>query len=151
MRKFLTLLFFSLSTIISYAQCNFGAIESSAVNKIGKYIEIKSYNFDVHQLGSTKEIEYSYVLGKDKEYVFSINNENTANPKIIITLYNNNKKAIASNYNEKTGTYNSTFFYKCPATKLYYITFTVKDESTCATCVIGFKASSSEKIKAQNW
>jgi hypothetical protein len=151
MRQFIAVLLLSLSATLSYAQCNFAPIESSAESKIGKYIEIKSYQFDVHKLGSTKEIEYSYVLGKDKEYVFSINNENTANPKIIITLYNNNKKAIASNYNEKTGTYNSTFFYKCPSTKLYYITFTVKDESTCAACVIGFKASSSEKIKAQNW
>jgi hypothetical protein len=151
MRNLLALLFIGLSTQISFSQCNFASIENSAESKIGKYIEIKTYQFDVNKLGSAKEIEYSYVLGKDKEYVFSINNENSPNPKIIITLYNSNKKAIASNYNEKTGTYNSTFYYKCPTTKLYYITFTVKDESTCAACVIGFKATNSEKVNAQKW
>lgn len=151
MQKTLTIVLFIFSFQQSFAQCNLPQIEKEAGYKIGKYIEIKSYSFDVHKLGSNKEIEYSYVLGKDKEYYFSLNNEKGTNPKIIITLYNSNKKAIASNYNEKTNTFNPNFSYKCPSTKMYYITFTIKDESTCAACVIGFKTSSDGKVKPQNW
>ena len=127
------------------------AASKDAESRIGKFIEIKSYKFDHELLKLSKEIEQSYVFGKDKEYVFSLNSDKGNAPKIIITLYNSNKKPIASNYNEKTGTYASTFYYKCPATKLYYITFSIKDESTCAACVIGFKSNSTEKIQAQKF
>jgi hypothetical protein len=151
MRKILTLLLFTAFSNFSIAQCDLPKIIKEASTKIGKYIEIKTYHLDEPSLNHTKEIEYSYVLGKDKEYVFSLNSDKGANPKIIITLYNSNKKAIASNYNEKTGTYSSTFYYKCPSTKLYYITFTIKDESTCAACVVGFRSGNSDKVNAQKW
>lgn len=151
MKNFLSLILLTIIANTSFAQCDLNLITKDAESRIGKFIEIKSYKFDQELLKLSKEIEQSYVFGKDKEYVFSLNSDKGNAPKIIITLYNSNKKPIASNYNEKTGTYASTFYYKCPATKLYYITFSVKDESTCAACVIGFKSNSTEKIQAQKF
>ncbi len=130
-----------------WAQCELTEIQKKAEAKLGKMISIKTFKLD-NSDAQHQEIEYSYVLGKDVEYLFSINSDKTDSPKIIITLYNSNKKPIATNYNEKSDHYSNTLIYKSSATKLYYITFKIKDETKCAACVLGFKAGNSKKLSA---
>ncbi len=145
--KILVVGLFSIAYSTSFAQCELSEIQKKAEAKLGKMISLKTFKLD-NSDSQHQEIEYSYVLGKDVEYLFAINSENTDSPKIIITLYNSNKKPIASNYNEKTDHFSNTLIYKSSATKLYYITFKFKDETKCAACVLGFKSGNNKKLSA---
>jgi len=148
MKNTILILLFTISSISIFGQCNMKEIEKTAEARANKMISIKTLKLDLYT--SQNNEEFSYVLGKDVEYMFALNSENGDNQKVLISLYNNNKKLIATNFNEKTNTYTNTLIYKCPSTKMYYITMQAKDNSKCMACVIAFRGEAKGK-KLNPW
>ncbi len=121
-----------------FAQCNAELYNSKSMKNIAEgFMYQKSYEVDGRG-GTRRRIEYPCILSKGTSYHFSVNSKDGGSDGIILSLYNNRKERLASNY------MNNKFFsgiqYYCKSTGIYYITFTFKDSRThCGAAVMAFR------------
>lgn len=128
LKYFFTLSFIALSFTMSNAQCQ----ADECVSKISDgYIFLKSYKMEK----AGNEVEYSYVFSKDTDYMLVTCNANN----VIVTLFDSNKKMIATNYDPKTEKYYTALAYNCKATGIYYLKYSFKENSECCVSVLAFK------------
>ena len=132
--QILTVLVFTLGIAQVNAQCNTDELIKKASSKLGDFTFLKSY-----KLNAGGEIENSYVFSKDTKYFLSLSDDKNEIPKIKVTLYDKNRKMLATNYNPKTKSYYAGLVYSCTATGIYYMDFSVEPESKCSVAVVGFK------------
>lgn len=116
----------------SSAQCD--AKECVAKLSAG-YTFLKTYKIET----SKSENEFSYVFSKNTNYMLMICNSGTNDQNVIATVYDSNKKEIATNFDKKNNKYYPAFVYNCKVTGIYYIKFTLKETIQCCTGILAFK------------
>jgi len=133
------LFFFVLITVKplnTSAQC----ISEVFIDKCSAALEgfnyIKSY-----ELENKKEDkkEYSYVFSKGSTYRIIICDENIDGSRLIITLYDRNRKKIVSNYDVISKKHFSSITYSCSATGIYFVEYKYESrKSKCAINILGY-------------
>ena len=128
-------LMFSVSA--AHAQCSSDAFMDNCSNLLDDFTFIKSFEFS-NPKGGVKN-EYSYVFSKGSSYRIVICDENIANNKMVISLYDRNHKLIASNYDKASKKIFPALTYPCSATGVYYIEYSFQgDNSKCGINILGF-------------
>ncbi len=128
-------LMFSVSA--AHAQCSSDAFMDNCSNLLDDFTFIKSFEFS-NPKGGVKN-EYSYVFSKGSSYRIVICDENIANNKMVISLYDRNHKLIASNYDKASKKIFPALTYPCSATGVYYIEYSFQgDKSKCGINILGF-------------
>jgi hypothetical protein len=126
-----------LGLSISYGQCNTDPIAEKVAAKLGDFTFLKSYKIDGIK---NNVVEYSYVFSKDTQYLLIYGDATDETAKVLVTLYDGSRKELASNYDKKNNRYLPGIGYRCTATGIYYMTFSLKDsEEKCGVGVLGFK------------
>ncbi len=120
------------------AQCNADKHIETCIPKLQEgFTFLKSYNIDGAG-GSKKKVEYSYVFTKGATYQILICNEGQGTDGIVLTLYDSNRKQVASTQYE--GSTLSAIAFPCQVTGIYYITYTFEGSTNyCGGSVLGFK------------
>jgi len=133
-------LFFFALTAVNTPNTNAQCISESFMNKCSA--ELDEFNFiKSYELENKKEDakEYSYVFSKGSTYRIIICDENEEGSRLIITLFDRNKKKIASNYDAKSKKYFSAIIYHCSATGIYFVKYEYESKkSKCAVNILGF-------------
>ncbi len=115
----------------SFAQCK----TDECVAKINSdYTFLKTYQMS--KVGD--QLEYSYVLSKDTNYMLVMcNGGGTQN--IIVTLYDSKRKEIATNQDKSSNKIYGAIAYQCKSTGIYYLRFSFVDKPECCVSVLAFK------------
>ncbi|MBK6263664.1 hypothetical protein JKA74_01350 [Marivirga sp. S37H4] len=120
------------------AQCNTDQYIEACIPKLQEgFTFLKSYNIDGAG-GSKNKVEYSYVFTKGATYQILICNGGQGTDGIVLTLYDSNRKQVASTKYE--GSTLSAIAFPCQVTGIYYITYTFENSTNyCGGSVLGFK------------
>ena len=101
------------------------------------YTFLKSYTIDGKN-GTRKKKKVSYIFSKGSVYFVTLANAHPKNEGIKVTLYDSNRKRLASSYAK--GKYYEAMAYRCPATGLYFLEFEFENtRNYCAGSVLAFK------------
>ncbi len=135
--KIVIFIFLGSMSLFADAQCNPDALASKCNATLGTYTFLKSYKLDPVK-AVNNAIEYSYVFSKDTEYILMLCE--AGQNDVVVTLYDQKRKELASNFDKKNNKVLPGMGYKCSATGVYYMTFAIKDAATdCGISVLGFK------------
>ena len=116
----------------AYSQCN----SDECIGKINSgYTFLKSYK--VEKVGD--QLEYSYVFSKETNYMLVMCNGGGSGQNIIVTMFDSNRKEIATNHDKKNNKIYSALAYQCKATGIYYLRFSFVDKPECLVSVLAFK------------
>lgn len=141
LKNYTTLFFIaicSLSLSSASAQCDDDTFKDACAEELGSYIFVKS--FDISHSSTGQQSEYSYVFCNGTSYVITICDKNSGDDKMIVELYDKNKKLITTNYDKKNNKFYSKIGYPCSATGVYYMKYkSLSGKPTCGTSLIGFK------------
>ncbi len=120
------------------AQCDTEKHVEACIPKLQEgYTFLKSYSID-GEGGAKKKVEYSYVFTKGATYQVLICNDGQSTDGIILTLYDSNRKPVASTKYE--GSTLKAIAFPCQVTGIYYITYTFEGSTNyCGGSVLGFK------------
>lgn len=124
----------AFASVTASAQCNPDPLVEKCSGKLGGFTFLKSY-----KLEGASDIEYSYVFSKDTQYMLSVCNSSEEVPKITVSLYDKDRKLLATNYNKKDDKYYPGLGYNCTATGIYYMTYSIQSGDKCGVSVVGFK------------
>jgi len=129
----LIVLFVGFSHVKSQAQCPTDA----CVSKLGEgYTFLKIYKLET----TADHVEYSYVFSKGTNYMLVICNQDGTSKDVEVTLYDSQRKQLASNYDKATNKYFHAIVYNCQTTGIYYLKFTYKEQKpSCCVSVLAFK------------
>jgi hypothetical protein len=137
-RTFLAILFIASLPVVSNAQCDDEDFMDDCAELLGEYMFVKSFN--VEHSKQDQESEFSYVFSKGTSYVITICDQNTGTDKMVVELYDRNRKLVASNYLKTKKTFYPKIGYPCQATGVYYMKYKFKSgEPSCGVSIIGFK------------
>ncbi|SFC54958.1 hypothetical protein SAMN05421780_106219 [Flexibacter flexilis DSM 6793] len=140
---FLSLVVMALATLApnkSYAQCDAaGFIDHCNGKLVNGYNFLKSFSIDGAKAGNGGKVEYSYVFSKDSNYLVTLCGKDGDAKKLIVTLYDSNRKELGSNLDKASGAFYPVFGYKCSATGIYYLSFSYQGGGECGGSVLGFK------------
>jgi len=129
----------SLTSTITFAQCDSDEFLDECAELLDDYTYVKV--FDVNTDKKVTKMEYSSVFSKNHEYRLAIKGgTELSQKKIIVNLYDRNKKLISSSYYKPQNLHVSKLGYKCSATGVYYIEAYFEDNATnCGIIILGFK------------
>lgn len=98
------------------------------------FLFLKGY--EIIQTSETIEVEYSYVLVKDTQYIMKICTEGNDPEGIVITLYDyKSRKMVSSKIDEQ---YVSTIIFNCKISGIYYVTHSFeKSTNYCGASLLG--------------
>lgn len=123
----------------SYAQCQGEKFLDGCASLLGDYVFVKSFEIGENRIKKAGFIEYSYVLSKGTSYVITVCDEAQPGGKMIVELYDRNRKKIASSYSKKTKKHYPKIGYSCTATGVYYLKYTFeKNKANCGVSILGF-------------
>lgn len=130
----------SLSPSVSFAQCDAsGFIDHCNGKLVSGYSFLKSFTVDPAKAGNGGKVEYSYVFSKDTNYLMTLCGKDGDAKKLVVTLFDSNRKELGSNLDKGSGATFPAFGYKCSATGIYYLTFSYQGAGECGGSVLGFK------------
>lgn len=134
-RIFLWLVVASVSNTV-YGQCQTDDFLDNCASRLENYTFIKAFNSDMKKSGSE---EFSYIFSKGSSYMIIVCDQNVAGERMIVSLYDRNRKLIASSYNSKTKTYYPDLLYPCSATGVYYLVANFEgSKGGCGVTILGF-------------
>lgn len=128
----------SLKPLSVSAQCEDETFVDNCASLLDTYVYIKTFNIEHSK--QSQESEYSYVFCKGASYVITVCDPKSGDDKLIVELYDKEKKFVASNYNSKTNKFYPKIGYPCSATGVYYMKYKFKSgKPACGISMIGFK------------
>jgi hypothetical protein len=132
------LIIYSVTSIQVNAQCNPETYSLNGIEKLKEgYIYLKSYNIDGNN-GAIDRIEYTAVFSKDTDYLLNICTESNDVDGIILSIYDSNRKQVASNI--VNNAIHSSINFDCRITGIYYLTFTFQNSrKQCGGCILAFR------------
>lgn len=136
MKNIYTLLMLIALTVFSSgasAQCK---SEDCAAKVNEGYTFLKSYQIQIPKPGD--QVEYSYVFSKETNYMLMLCN-GSATQNTIVTIYDSNRKMIATNYDKANNKIFPALVYRCSATGIYYMKFSFLNNPDCSVGVLAFK------------
>jgi hypothetical protein len=104
---------------------------------LDKFTFTKSYEIkpSMYQYGGEKK-EYSYMFSKGNTYVITICDQGSG--KLLLDIYDRNKRVVTRNYDELNGKYYTKIYFPCAATGIYYLKYSFKDgKPSCAASSLG--------------
>ncbi|MFW5644371.1 MAG: hypothetical protein ACOCZL_00525 [Bacteroidota bacterium] len=120
-----------------FAQCDSDTFLDNCASGLETFTFIKAFNT---QMKKTDVKEFSYVFSKGSTYMIIGCDQQIEGERLIVNLYDRNRKLIVSNYNKKTGKYYPDIIYPCSATGVYYIEVTFEGaKGGCGVTILGFK------------
>ena len=127
-----------------YAQCDSEPFLDNCTAVIGNNFNfLKTYKFrttNEEQTGEKKIYGYSYVFSKGSTYVLTSCYDDSDGNKMIVSLYDSNRKLITSTMDRKTGKLYPSIQFNCSSTGIYYFTFNFqREEGGCGVSILGFK------------
>lgn len=124
--------------IQAIAQCAPEKFTEQCSALLDNYIYIKAFNIDHKE--NDESTEHSYLFCKNTSYLIAVFDENSSEDKVVVELYDKNKKIVSSNYNEKTNKFYSKIGLNCTSTGVYYMKYrSLSGKPVCALSNIGFK------------
>ena len=84
-------------------------------------------------------VEYSYVFSKSTNYMLVVCNADGTSKDVEVTLYDSQRKLLASNYDKTSNKYYGAIVYNCQTTGIFYIKYTYKAKPVCCVSVLAFK------------
>jgi len=137
--KFIFLFLIFFIPVGAYAQCDSDAFLDNCASKLEAFTFIKAFNTTIKK---SDPVEYSYVFSKGSTYMIVVCDQNISGNRMIVNLYDRNRKLIASSYNPKTKTYYPDLIYPCSATGVYYLGVSFESsKGGCGVSILGFKKS----------
>jgi hypothetical protein len=137
-RIFLWLVVASVSHTV-YGQCQTDEFLDNCASKLEDFTFIKAFNTEMTKPGNE---EFSYVFSKGSSYMVIVCDQNLTGNRMIVNLYDRNRKLIASSYNSKTKTYYPDLLYPCAATGVYYLEANFAGaKGGCGVTILGFMKS----------
>lgn len=119
------------------AQCDDEDFLDECAEILDDYTFAKSFDIELEGKGKTNKVEYSYVFSKDHTYILTVCDMEEAGNKLIINLYDRNKKLITSS--NKDGSFKEKIGYRCSATGVYYIEAYFENfNKGCGISILGF-------------
>ncbi|PBQ34544.1 hypothetical protein CNR22_23090 [Sphingobacteriaceae bacterium] len=129
---------FILLSFKSPPPCDGEALLNKYAVGLDDYVFIKSFSVSAEKIDD--KTEYSYVLSRAISYRIVIGDANTESKKMIVNLYDRNKKLIASNYLKSSKKTFPIINYTCAATGVYYVeAFFEGEKKGCGINILGFK------------
>ncbi|MFL5765050.1 MAG: hypothetical protein ACJ77K_13985 [Bacteroidia bacterium] len=105
---------------------------------LADYTFIKSFNVQLSK--QDDKSEFSYVFSKGSTYRIVIGDMNPEGNRMIVSLYDRNRKLIASNYVKSSRKFFPSINYACSATGVYYVEAAFENGKTgCGINILGFK------------
>ncbi|MCK4920055.1 MAG: hypothetical protein KAS71_03355 [Bacteroidales bacterium] len=122
---------------ISFGQCSSDEFLDNCAAKLETFTFIKAFNTEMKK---TQKVEYSYIFSKGSSYMIVACDQDIPGAKMIINLYDRNKKLIVSSYNKKSKKHYPDLLYPCSATGVYYLEVTFEgSKGGCGVSLLGFK------------
>lgn len=116
-----------------HSQCS----SEDCVAKVnGGFTFLKSYQIQIP--ANSTQVEYSYVFSKETNYMLMLCNASTT-PNVIVTIYDSNRKMIATNYDKANNKLFPALVYQCQVTGIYYMKFSYLNKPECSVGVLAFK------------
>lgn len=136
MKKFIKISTLLIGLIIVHTVAQGQCKPDECISKMGAgYTFLKTYQME--KIGD--EMEHSYVLSKETNYMLVLCNKDGGAKNVEVTLYDSSHKTIASNYDKKNDKYFAAIAYNCKSTGMYYLKFHFNDKSECCISVLAFK------------
>lgn len=128
----------TLSFRTSPPPCNPEALLDNCASGLDDFVFIKS--FPVFAEKADDKTEYSYVLSRGVTYRIVVCEQNAQDKKMVVNLFDRNKKLIASNYLKSSKKIFPIINYACAATGVYYVeAFFEGEKKGCGLNILGFK------------
>lgn len=129
-----------LSGSLAFGQCEAEKYTDKLIEKLPDgYAFLKSYKIDGEN-GNKNKMEFPYIFSKDSNYMITMANKEAEIKGVVLTLYDSNRKPVATNMDPSSKKYYSGVSYKCASTGVYYLTFSFEStKDYCAAAVLGFK------------
>lgn len=125
-------------SFISGPDCGSDAFLDKYAPALGDFTFIKAFNVETKK--SDEKNEISYVFSKGSNYRIVICDQNSDGNKMVVNLYDRNKKLIVSNYLKRSKKFFPTINYTCVATGVYYVeSYFENGKSGCGVNILGFK------------
>ena len=112
---------------------------SSCSNLLAKFTLAKSISIkpSMYKYGGEKK-EFSYFFSKGSTYVITLCDNNPVSNKVLVDLFDKNKRLIARNYDQTTKKYFNKIYFPCSATGVYYLKYSFQGgKPTCAVSELG--------------
>lgn len=120
------------------AQCMAKDFEKSNILRLSKNFEHK-HTFMLDKPDAGGEVASTYIFTKGTLYMMNISNYRGEEKNIIVELYDQNGKLVATNYNKTTGRF-WPLGYVCKESGVHKIKFKYVDtDKYCGICVLGAK------------
>jgi len=125
---------------IASAQCEDDEFLDHCFELLGDYTYIKTYESEAKEGSSKYPHTNAYIFSKGTRYVITACGKNSEGDKMIINLYNRNRRLVASSFNKRGERNYSKIIYNCSATGIYYIQPIIdKKDGRCGISILGFK------------
>lgn len=131
--------FLLLGNINASAQsCNAMAYEKSNVLRLSNNF-VHKHTFELNKANSKGEIEETFIFSKGVLYMLNVSNYKGQEKNIIVELYDQNGKLVATNYNKETQRF-WPIGYVCKESGVHKIKFKfIETTNFCGICVVGAK------------
>ncbi|MCH8316998.1 MAG: hypothetical protein IIA88_00645 [Bacteroidetes bacterium] len=134
-----------LSSRFSFSQCRIGDVPGECSSSLGDYKFIKTFEIDKayfkgNNVKNSKK-EFSYVFIKGTNYKLTICNTKGSD-KLVIDIYDSNRKLLVSSYDKKNKKYYSTIGLTSASTGICYLRYTYNTNvppKYCALSILGVK------------
>jgi hypothetical protein len=100
---------------------------------------LKDFTY-VKSFESKEDKQFSYIFSTGHTYILSACDKVYGGGRMVVNVYDRNKKMVASTYVKSTNKHYPVITYKCTATGVYYIE-TVFDNAGCGLSILGYKKS----------
>jgi len=143
MKRILQLIFLGIILFLAFSfnitsGCDPEALLKNCASDLDDFVFIKSFPVEIKK--SAEKTEYSYVLSRAITYRIVVCTQNENDKKMVVNLFDRNKKLIASNYLKSSKKFFTTINYECSATGVYYVeAFFEGDKKGCGLNILGFK------------
>ena len=143
MKKYLYILiivfpivFFGLTSYVS-SDCEDEEFLDNCASEITGYKFLKANRISIKGSKSGQTVELSNVFSKGSTYILTACTGGAE--KMIVTLYDRNRKLIMSNYDTKSKKFFNKITYNCAATGVYYFKYEFEGGGAgCGVGIIGF-------------
>lgn len=126
----------------AFAQCDNDDFMDECAVLLEDYMYVKSFDINTKSAKSKNAAitQYSYVFSKGTNYVITVCDQNKPGNKMVVSLYDRNKKLVATNVDPKTRKQYNKIIYPCQATGVYYLKYTWQANKVgCGVSILGFK------------
>lgn len=110
---------------------------------LAKSIDIKP---SMYKYGGEK-VEFSCFFSKGSTYVITLCDENPTSNKLMVDVYDKNKRLITRNFDANNKKYYTKIFFPCSATGMYYLKYSFHGgKPTCGASTLGVQSYTVKKL-----